>query len=227
MTYDKDTIVFSTQPTNHKFRDITGHISGRLTVLGFWEIKSTTSHWWCECECGTIKSIAIGPLQRQSTQSCGCLKKEWASTHCRTHGESHSVEFSVFMGAKNRCNNPNEPAYRHYGGRGIEFRLVSVTDLIADIGRRPTDSHSLDRIDNEGHYEVGNIKWSTFSEQSRNKRNNQILTANNESHCTTEWGEILQVDRLMLTKRKLRGWCDECTINIPPRSYIRCTHRIS
>lgn len=77
-------------------------------------------------------------------------------------------------GAKQRCTNPNSGAFADYGGRGIEFRFPSVRGfaewVLHNIGPRPTANHSLDRIDNERHYEPGNLRWATRTEQARNKR---------------------------------------------------------
>jgi hypothetical protein len=62
------------------------------------------------------------------------------------------------------------PPYRHYGARGIEFRFADFASFIEVIGPRPSADYSLDRIDNDGHYEPGNVKWSTRHEQVHNRR---------------------------------------------------------
>lgn len=70
-----------------------------------------------------------------------------------------------------RCTNPNDPAYRHYGGRGITVceRWQSFENFLADMGERP-EGLTLDRTDNEGNYEPGNCKWATRAQQSANRR---------------------------------------------------------
>jgi hypothetical protein len=77
-------------------------------------------------------------------------------------------------GAKQRCTNPNSGAFADYGGRGIAFNFPSVRAfaewVLHNLGSKPTALHSLDRIDNERHYEPGNLRWATRSEQARNKR---------------------------------------------------------
>jgi len=76
--------------------------------------------------------------------------------------------------AKQRCTNPNSISYSNYGGRGIEFSSPSVrsfAEWVADnIGTKPSSMYSLDRIDNNRHYEPGNLRWATAAEQARNKR---------------------------------------------------------
>lgn len=90
---------------------------------------------------------------------------------------SNGPEYNSLQGARDRCRNQKHQAYESYGGRGIEYRLPedmaeALRVLISAIGRRPADK-TLDRIDNDGHYEIGNLRWATRSEQQRNKRNSR------------------------------------------------------
>jgi hypothetical protein len=74
------------------------------------------------------------------------------------------------MSARQRCTNPNHVSYKNYGGRGIEFRFESFKEFIEEIGLRPSPELTLDRIDNDGHYEAGNVRWATRLEQNSNRR---------------------------------------------------------
>jgi hypothetical protein len=80
------------------------------------------------------------------------------------------VEYCAFKDARRRCNNPKYVGYKDYGARGIKFLFASFSQFLKEIGTRPSDKHSLDRINNDGNYEPGNIKWSTKTEQNQNKR---------------------------------------------------------
>jgi hypothetical protein len=90
------------------------------------------------------------------------------------YGAEVGTVLSVGAGAKQRCTNPNSLAYSNYGGRGIEFKFPSVRAfaewVLDNLGVRPSPFHSLDRIDNDRHYEPGNLRWASRSEQARNKR---------------------------------------------------------
>ena len=76
---------------------------------------------------------------------------------------------AIYHAAKQRCTNPKDPRYRDYGGRGIEFRFNSFAEFFADIGPRPV-GHTLHRVNNDGHYETGNVRWATPKEQAANRR---------------------------------------------------------
>lgn len=77
--------------------------------------------------------------------------------------------YVAFMAASQRCNNPNNPGFKNYGGRGIKFLFDSFEQFIKEVGPRP-DNHSLDRINNDKHYERGNVRWATRKEQILNRR---------------------------------------------------------
>lgn len=79
-------------------------------------------------------------------------------------------EYRAYQHAKDRCRNPNNNRWAIYGGRGIEFRFDSFKEFYGAVGERPSHAHSLDRIDTDGHYERGNLRWATRSEQAFNRR---------------------------------------------------------
>lgn len=79
-------------------------------------------------------------------------------------------ELRAFNSARTRCKNEHSAVYAYYGGRGIEFRFTSFDEFFEELGERPTAAHSLDRINNNGHYEKGNVRWATAKEQQNNRR---------------------------------------------------------
>jgi hypothetical protein len=88
-------------------------------------------------------------------------------------GERRTPEYSAYDHARSRCTNPNVEGYANYGGRGIEFKFRSFQEFIGHIGPKPSPKLTLDRINNDGHYEIGNVKWSTRREQFLNSRPNR------------------------------------------------------
>ncbi len=158
------------------FKNLEGLRSGRLKVISYagrnirWQ-----SLWNCICECGH-QIIALGyNLSNGNTQSCGCWNDAVRASH-RSHGQTRhgrqTGEYRSWLGAKRRCFNPKAHNFKYYGGRGITMCdrwKNSFEAFFKDMGPRPPGT-SIDRIDTNGHYEPGNAKWSTPTEQARNRR---------------------------------------------------------
>ena len=156
-------------------KDLTNQVFGRLTVkLRLPSYKYRRAVWLCDCSCGKQKVATSQVLLSGDTQSCGCLIAETArevnTRHGATAGGQRTPEYQAYINAKRRCIDPKAQSYARYGGRGIQFLLTSFEQFLADIGPRPTSEHSLDRKDNNGHYVIGNMKWSTRVEQANNRR---------------------------------------------------------
>jgi hypothetical protein len=86
-----------------------------------------------------------------------------------TKWRSQTPEYRAYTDAKSRCNNPNSQRWYTHGGRGIKFLFKNFDEFFAAVGARP-DGMTLDRIDNDGHYEAGNVRWATPSQQVSNRR---------------------------------------------------------
>lgn len=124
----------------------------------------------CKCGCGQPTVIAI-----RTDRSKGWVKgepKPFVSRHSRKgkHGMTKTPEYKAYVAAKCRCVSPTDLSWENYGGRGIEFRFESFEDFYACLGPKPSPKHSVDRINNDGHYEWGNVRWATQSEQNSNRR---------------------------------------------------------
>jgi hypothetical protein len=102
--------------------------------------------------------------------------RETIGIRSRTHGRFGTPEYRVWAAMKRRCCNPNVWNFHRYGGRGIrmcdEWR-DSFAAFYAHIGQRPSAQHSVDRIDNNGNYEPGNVRWATRQQQRANQRKRQ------------------------------------------------------
>lgn len=156
--------------------DITGQKFGLWTVVARApKRKQGNAIWWCRCECGAENAVSGGELKAGLSKSCGCRRAECnrlkAAKHV-THGLSHTPEYTCWGSMRHRCRNPKSSKYADYGGRGISVceRWNSFENFLADMGRRPTPAHSLDRINNDGNYEPGNCRWATPKEQMNNRR---------------------------------------------------------
>jgi len=93
------------------------------------------------------------------------------------HGMSRSPEYRAWQLMKNRCTNPRDKRWEHYGGRGIrvcERWATSFPTFFLDMGPRPSDKHSLDRIDVNLDYSPANCRWATQTQQQRNRSNNKL-----------------------------------------------------
>jgi hypothetical protein len=88
-----------------------------------------------------------------------------------------SPEHQAWQNMRARCLRPTHPRYADWGGRGITVcaRWQSFENFLADMGRRPSSNHSLDRIDNDGNYEPGNCRWATRSQQQHNRRRRKAV----------------------------------------------------
>lgn len=159
-----------------RFKDLTGNVYGRLTVTGLSEErvgKEKRQTWECVCSCGKkTKSIAKN-LRSGAKKSCGCLRAEAMAAKMTKHGGSEDRLYPIWKAMKARCHRPTDADYCYYGARGITVCQRWINDYGAfksDVGDGWEDGLTLDRIDNDGNYEPGNVKWSTMSEQARNKR---------------------------------------------------------
>jgi len=162
--------------------EMIGKVFGRLTVLRFDRVKRVgtrrDSYYVCRCECGKTCSVACVLLRSGGTRSCGCLQREMRFIINRKHGHKPfrgkpTKEYVAWQSMKARCYRPKNRCFKDYGGRGIEVCdrwLRSFQTFLDDIGIAPSRELSIDRIDVDGNYEPGNVRWATPSQQRRNRR---------------------------------------------------------
>lgn len=144
-------------------------------------------NWLAKCDCGSEHVVDVCSLGSGATQSCGCLQRELLAERLRTHGQcgaiNKSSEYITWTRMKSRCLNKSNKDYLSCGGRGIticDSWLASFTNFFADMGPRPTNRHSIDRIDNDGPYAPENCRWATNYTQSRNTSRNKFVVVNGE-----------------------------------------------
>lgn len=205
--------------------DLTNNRFGKLNVIKKLDQRDKFGkiQWECKCDCGGMINLPTGSLINHNTKSCGCLQSEVISEINKvihtTHGLSNSPEYGIWAAMKDRCFNPNNLSYNHYGGRGItvcDRWINSFENFYADMGLRPSDQHSIDRYpDNNGHYEPGNCKWSTDEEQCNNRNNNRLFNYNNETLSLSQIAKKYNLNRQTLFSRIYSGWTIEDAINKP------------
>lgn len=149
-----------------------GNRYGRLLVISECGINNNKKVLWlCKCDCGNEKKIVGGNLRSGGSKSCGCLAKELSRDRETKHGMYGSRTYSTWSNMISRCSNKKNPDYKYYGGRGILVceEWKEFENFYRDMGDRP-NKKSIDRINNDGNYYKENCKWSTQSEQIKNRR---------------------------------------------------------
>lgn len=150
--------------------------------------------WFCICSCGTKLQITSSWNLRSGTvKSCGCKKKEHLISINTKHGMVGTREYRAWENMITRCENKKAPYYKHYGGRGIKvctrWREL-FTNFYDDMGEHPGNGYSLDRIDNNGDYELSNCHWTTQKRQRRNTRTSTMITIDGVTKHICDWSEI-------------------------------------
>jgi len=194
--------------------DLTGKVFSRLTVIRSVGRNSQQRVLWeCRCTCGKLTVVFSSHLVNKNTTSCGCFHKERVgevvSKRNTTHGLSRSVEYVVWAGMIQRCNNPLHASYHNYGGVGIsvcEEWLNSFEQFYADMGPRPSKGHSIERLCTSGPYCKENCCWATRKEQNNNRKSNRVIEFNGETKTLAQWAEHLGISYGCLYRRLSSGW---------------------
>lgn len=207
--------------------ELTGERFGRLAVLRYSHSnKNKQRIWECQCDCGNIIFANSNQLVSGNTRSCGCLQKEIAKAIGRKVLKTHGLSkvngkktrlYRIWAGMNTRCNNPNDKAYKEYGGRGIhickEWREKGFKAFHNwAIANGYKESLTIDRIDNNKGYSPENCRWATYKEQNRNKRSNTILAFNGVCKTICEWAEQINISEATICGRLKRGWSIEETL---------------
>lgn len=184
----------------------------RWTVLSFAVNNNGNPKWLCRCDCGNERIIPASTLRSSKSKSCGCFRRDTNLTH----GYYKHPTYKTWCMMITRCTNPRYSKYSFYGGRGITVHesWLKFDAFLADVGLRPKGT-TLDRVDNNGNYEPGNVRWATKAEQMRNTRSTHFITFNNETMCATDWAARLGITNRAMFHRLRRWPLDRVMAGIP------------
>lgn len=150
---------------------------GRLVLVSAVRV-GRGARWRCQCDCGRAVEVRQDSLHSGETRSCGCLVTDAMRRRAVKHGRSHTREYQAWRNARARCSNPKVQMFAYYGGRGITMCARwrdSFEAFLADMGPCPAGL-TLERIENDGHYEPSNCRWATRAEQRQNQRKSRRLS---------------------------------------------------
>jgi hypothetical protein len=208
--------------------DLTGKRFERLTVIGKASAPANNhrvgSFWYVQCQCQSpIFVVHGGDLRDGNTQSCGCLSRQKAADRLRTHGLRDTPEFNVWARMRARCQKSTHPDFEYYGGRGILVceEWSSFAQFLADMGKRPSSLHTIDRIDNNGPYCKSNCRWATRKQQANNQRSNMYIEYDGRIQTLAQWSDELSIPYTTLRSRLSKGWEFQRAIITPISRTVR------
>lgn len=184
-------------------------------------------YWLCRCDCGTEKWVLAYNLTHNISKSCGCLLRESSMKQAKkinnkTHGLSKTKLYRCYRSMRDRCYLKTNENYHNYGGRGIIVcnewleSFENFRDWAFENGYR--EGLSIERKNVNGNYEPSNCEWIPMKEQGKNRRNNRVLTYQNETKTLSEWAKIVGISGGTITARLDRyGMSVEEALTTPVR----------
>jgi len=133
---------------------------------------------------------------------------------------SESPEFWAWVNMLRRCLYKKHPSFKSYGARGITVHapwIAGFAAFLADVGKRPSKAHSLERINNNKGYEPGNVKWATRKEQMTNTRSNHWIEIDGEKNTLRGWAQLKDIHETTIIHRIERGMSERDAVLTPPR----------
>lgn len=150
---------------------------GRLVAVEYAGKTYDSRHQFlCKCDCGKETVVLEKHLRSGNTKSCGCFKRDAGLAANTTHGQSKTRLYKTWACMRNRCNSPKDAKFKDYGGRGIKVcqewqdSFEAFRNFVSKLPHFGEAGYSLDRINNDGNYEPGNVRWATPKEQRNNQR---------------------------------------------------------
>lgn len=198
-------------------KDLTGQRFGRLVAIEPTKQRNRGAVVWrCKCDCGT-ECLTTSTSLIRGKKSCGCLKHEILSKqakeqkHRLIHGMVRTKDYYRWTEIKKRCQNPNCKNYPNYGGRGIKVcdewcqDFQSYYDYVSKLPHYGEEGYSLDRINNDGDYEPGNVRWATRTMQARNKQDTVRVNYEGLQYTLYELSQVYDVKPKTIYARYRRG----------------------
>ena len=176
--------------------------------------------FFCVCDCGTQREIPTDNLERGLTTSCGCLKGELIAKIKTRHGASKTDEYRVWTLMWRRCRNPRDRSFQYYGGKGIGVaaRWKLFENFLADMGRRPSAEHSIERKNSDLNYGPKNCVWVTLDVQVNNRSNTCWLELDGVRKPLTVWARERKLNpRVIHARVCLLGWNVRRAFEVPVR----------
>ena len=213
---------------NPQFPSLVGQQFNYLTVIGLYgHTKQGGRIWECRCVCGKITHVTTDKLNSGHSKSCGCYTHHILADTRKTHGETETRLYKVWMNMRGRCKHTSRWDYEHYGGRGIKVceewdkNFVAFRDWAMEAGYNPEAKHgecTLDRIDVNGDYCPENCRWVDMKTQMRNTRSNRYITIDGETMVLKDWSARTGVPVPTFLHRLESGWTEEEAILTPPKA---------
>jgi hypothetical protein len=205
--------------------DMVGQVVGRWTVIARGaNYKNGDARWVCRCECGTERLIQGWMLRGRTTGGCVRCGNDAKSTHGHTKGGRATPMYMTWVGMIARCTNAHHVKYHLYGGRGISVCarwLHSFSAFVEDMGTKPSECHSLDRINGDGDYEPGNCRWATLEQQNQNRSTSIMIECGGLRLAVSEWARRTGIPRHAIYSRLRMGWDPIKAITSPVRETNR------
>lgn len=195
---------------------------GLLTYVSEGPDRKATRRAIFRCDCGTVKPMGLNHILSGKVVSCGCEAQKRSRSRFTTHGEYRSAEYRSWNAMMQRCHNENNDNYPDYGGRGISVCKqwhgpLGVKRFIAYMGKRP-DGMTLDRINNDGNYEPGNVRWATPTTQMNNRRSTRMLTHDGVTRPIADWNRDLGLSKNGVSERLRKGWSIADAVTVPAKA---------
>jgi len=181
------------------FKDFTGQMHGYLEALKLDHVEGKDYYWLCKChKCGKEKVLSAKAFKTNKT--CGC----------RVPYNSRERLYTLWIGIRQRCNNPSHISYKYYGEKGIkvcsqwendygEFKKWALENGYDET--LPRGEQTIDRIDSNKDYCPENCRWVTIQEQQKNKDRTNFFECYGEIHTLSEWAEITGIRQSILHSR--------------------------